>query len=232
MKASDWHETAKKQWNESAAFWNARSQNMWDHGSRKKLIPFVTKHADVTKAVLDIGCADGYGTFKLAQAGFQTVGIDISNEMITLARGHLSNHHHIRFEEADARKLPFDNGAFGTVMAINVLEWTENPKEVLQEWLRVLQRDGLLFIGLLGPTAAPRMNSYPRLHGEPAICNTMMPWEFSKLAQELGMDLKDELAVYKKEVKEQHRNSLPTQLKQALSFMWVFCLRKSGESSE
>ncbi|MDY0406933.1 class I SAM-dependent methyltransferase [Virgibacillus sp. 179-BFC.A HS] len=225
MTVFDWHEATKKQWNQSASFWNARSKNMWEHGSRKGIIPFITAHADAAKPALDIGCGDGYGTHKLAKAGFDVVGVDLSSEMISLANSH-THDSNIRFVEADARNLPFENGEFACIMAINVLEWTENPKKVLAEWLRVLQKDGLLFVGLLGPTAGPRANSYPRLHGKPALCNTMMPWEFQQLAGEMGLTLVDEFGVYKKEVKKEQHQSLPIQLKQALSFMWVFCLRK------
>ncbi|MFD2210631.1 hypothetical protein ACFSMW_13055 [Virgibacillus halophilus] len=103
--------------------------------------------------------------------------------------------------------------------------------EVLQEWIRILKAGGLLFVGLLGPTAGPRSNSYPRLQGKDALCHTMIPWEFAKMAEELGMVTIDEFGVYKKEVTQQHYTSLPVPLKQALSFMWVFCLRKSGETN-
>ncbi|MFD2210632.1 class I SAM-dependent methyltransferase [Virgibacillus halophilus] len=106
-------EAVKTQWNQSANFWNERSCNMWDHGSRKKIIPFIKQYADKSEPLLDIGCGDGYGTLKLAEAGFQVAGVDLSNEMILLAKQRIS-HHNVRFEEADARSLPFGEGAFAT----------------------------------------------------------------------------------------------------------------------
>ncbi len=116
-------------------------------------------------------------------------------------------------------------------MAINVLEWTESPNDALQEFSRVLKNDGVLFAGILGPTAGPRKNSYPRLHGQPSICNTMMPWEFRQLASEYGFTYDDGFGVYKENVAADHLKGLPEELKQALTFMWVFMLRRAGKGN-
>ena len=51
---------------------------------------------------------------------------------------------------------------------------------------------------MLGPTAGPRKQSFPRLYGKLVICNTMMPWEFERLALENGWEKVDELTVFKK----------------------------------
>ena len=91
---------------------------------------------------------------------------------------------------------------------------------------RVLQPNGHLFLGLLGPTAGPRANSYSRLYGKDVICNTMMPWEFEQLAVENGWNLLEGLPVYKEEARKVDVDRLPRYLKQALTFMWVFHLQK------
>lgn len=36
----DWEKEAEKKWDERAAFWNKSSKDMWDTGSRSKVIPF------------------------------------------------------------------------------------------------------------------------------------------------------------------------------------------------
>jgi ubiquinone/menaquinone biosynthesis C-methylase UbiE len=115
------------------------------------------------------------------------------------------------------------------MMAINVLEWTEKPAHVLAEFKRVLKKGGHLCAGILGPTAAPRMNSFNRLYGEETICNTMMPWEFEKLAEESGWKMIGGHGVHKKEVTDENYQGLSDELKQALSFMWVFMLRKEAD---
>ena len=117
-------------------------------------------------------------------------------------------------------------------MAINSLEWTEEPLRALNEIKRVLQRDGYACIAILGPTAKPRENSYPRLYGKDVVCNTMMPWEFEQLAKEQGFEVVDGIGVYKRGVNEKMLGQLPTELQQALTFLWVFMLKTYKEMKE
>ncbi|MFB4168069.1 class I SAM-dependent methyltransferase [Virgibacillus sp. JSM 102003] len=224
----NWRKEAEAQWDNRAAFWNERSKNMWDNGSRKDIVPFIEKHLEKGSKILDIGCGDGYGSYKLRQSGYDVTGMDLSNEMISRAKKQLHNEE-IKFIQGDVGELPFAANSSDGIMAINVLEWTEYPERSLVELHRVLKEDGLLCIGVLGPTAGPRINSYPRLQGKEAICNTMMPWEFQKLASENNLQYVDGFGVYKEGVKEQHHKNLPLDLKQALTFLWVFMLRKVGE---
>ena len=71
--------------------------------------------------------------------------------------------------------MPFRDHAFNGVMAINSIEWVEDPLKALKEVERVVVPGGHIVIGLLGPTAHPRENAFPRLTGGKAVCNTMMP---------------------------------------------------------
>ncbi|ALX49185.1 class I SAM-dependent methyltransferase [Lentibacillus amyloliquefaciens] len=227
-KEFDWHQEAELQWNKRAQFWSERSMEMWDSGSRKDIVPFIQGELNPGSSILDAGCGDGYGSYKLHQAGYQVTGLDVSNEMIKLAR-QKTEQADILFRQADINSLPISENSQDAIMAVNVIEWTEFPLKALKELGRVLKKDGLLFAGILGPTAGPRMNSYPRLHGEQAICNTIMPWEFQQLARENNFKYVDGFGVYKKDVKERHYENLPLDLKQALTFMWVFMLRKAGQ---
>ncbi|GAA0597569.1 class I SAM-dependent methyltransferase [Virgibacillus siamensis] len=221
----DWHKEAEVQWDGRAGFWNERSKTMWDDGSRKDIIPFIEENVQKESSILDIGCGDGYGTYRLHESGYDATGMDLSNEMISTARKRLERDE-IQFTRGDISKMPFEAGSFDAIMAINVLEWTEQPAGALEELFRVLKKGGTLFCGILGPAAGPRTNSYPRLHGEKAICNTMMPWEFEKLAMDYNFTYTDGFGVYKKGVQPHHHQDLSRDLKQALSFLWVFMLRK------
>ncbi|SES97595.1 Methyltransferase domain-containing protein [Oceanobacillus limi] len=226
MSSFDWHQVAKEQWDQRAGFWSERSMSMWNEGSRKGIIPFLSKHIKEGSHILDVGCGDGYGSYKLKQAGYKVTGIDLSNEMIKKARAQGND---IRFLQGDVTSLPFESNHFDGMMSINVLEWTEVPANALKELKRVLKKDGLLCVGILGPTAGPRSNGYPRVYGEETINNSMMPWEFGKLAKELHFDYLDGFGVYKQGVEEKHYQELSLELKQALTFMWVFMLQKVGE---
>ncbi|HLS07448.1 class I SAM-dependent methyltransferase [Lentibacillus sp.] len=226
--AFDWHQEAQSQWDNRAEFWSARSMDMWDNGSRKAIVPFIQSHLNKGSSILDVGCGDGYGSYKLHQSGFHVTGVDISGEMIRRA-SEKPGQAVISFLQGDIINLPIDDNSQDSIMAINVIEWTESPEKALKELGRVLKKGGLLFTGILGPTAGPRMNSYPRLHEEKAICHTIMPWEFQQLASENNFMYADGFGVYKQDVKERHYKDLPLDLQQALTFMWVFMLRKAGE---
>ena len=225
MSDFQWHSEARRQWDERANSWNQSSQNMWDSGSRSTILPFFQKHVPSGASVLDVGCGDGYATYKLSQAGYTAYGTDLSERMIEMAkeRGNMKG---LSFVQADLARLPFEAESFDSIIAINSLEWTERPLEAWIEVNRVLKPGGYACVAILGPTAMPRINSYRRLYGESVICNTMMPWEFKKLVTENGFIPLDGQGVYKREVKEQHLHGLSEELKQSLAFLWMFMMKK------
>ncbi|HEX6594153.1 MAG TPA: class I SAM-dependent methyltransferase [Bacillota bacterium] len=226
MTSFNWQKQSEIQWDERASDWSERSVHMWNRGSRKNIIPFIEKYVERGESILDVGCGDGYGTYRLLQSGYKVTGVDLSNEMIARAQKRLHRESSVSLIQGNVLQLPFENNYFRGIMAINVLEWIEVPAKALGELRRILHREGLLFVGILGPTAGPRANSYKRLYGEEVICNTMMPWEFQQLASEYGFQYVDGFGVYKRGIAEEDAAQLPLELKQALSFMWIFMLRK------
>lgn len=198
---------------------------MWLHGSRKTIIPFIQERLAEGAHILDAGCGDGFGSLLLAESGYHVTGMDISEKMINLAK-EKRVHKNICFQKGDLTSLHLESSSMDAIMAINSVEWVEQPLQVLDEFHKVLKQNGKLFLGLLGPTAGPRGNSYARLYNQKAICNTMMPWEFEQLAQENGWELLDGMPVYKEEAKKLDTTNLPRILKQSLTFMWVFMLQK------
>lgn len=226
MTEFNWHVEAGKKWDNRAEYWSENSEHMWEKGSRKTIIPFIANYIPKGSKFADIGCGDGYGSYRLVKEGYNVIGIDISDEMIETAIrkwGQYSDQ--LSFIKADLTSLPFEDDHFSAVMAINSIEWTEIPFVALNELSRVIEKDGYLCAGILGPTAQPRINSYKRLYGEKVIMNTMMPWEFEKLATEAGWEIVDSHGVNKREVIDDHLQGLPQELKQALSFMWIFMLK-------
>ncbi|WLR43681.1 class I SAM-dependent methyltransferase [Bacillus carboniphilus] len=224
--SENWSKRSEKKWDETAKDWNESSRTMWDNGSRKDIIPFFTQHIKSPCEVLDVGCGDGYGSQKLMEQGFKVHGVDLSHEMIKIARNRKGVN--LSFQQANMMDLPYENQQFDALMVINAIEWTEHPLAALKELKRVVKVGGFLLIGILGPTAHPRTYSFPRLHNEESICNTMMPWEFERLALENNWTVVDGKGVYRKGVSNQNFDSLPNDLKQALSFMWLYMLKRKG----
>ncbi|MFE8702145.1 class I SAM-dependent methyltransferase [Cytobacillus sp. FJAT-54145] len=224
----NWAEESSRLWDEKSNFWNSRSQEMWENGSRKEIIPFFQKFVDEQAMVCDLGCGDGYGSLKLAQSGYAVTGVDFSEEMVHKATL-LNSENNSKFIKGDMAELPFSENQFDAAMAINSLEWTEHPLKVLKEIQRIVNPGGKACIGILGPTAAPRVNSYRRLYGEQVVCNTMMPWEFEQLATENHWRKISEFGVYKRESEQLPTGSLSSSIRQAISFMWVFMLENIKE---
>src|SRR4029077_15176021 len=79
-----------------------------------------------SERILDVGCGDGKIT---AQIAYRTskgsvLGVDPSQDMINFAQSHFgpATLPNLRFEVADARRLPFEN-EFDLVVSFNALHW-------------------------------------------------------------------------------------------------------------
>lgn len=197
---------------------------MWEKGSRKDILPFFQQGLPTGKKICDLGCGDGYGSIKFAKAGYQVTGVDLSDAMIAIAKS--CQHPNAQFLVGDLTAVPLPDHSQDGVLAVNSIEWTESPLDVIREIDRILVPEGIACIGILGPTAGPRENAYPRLLGKKVIMNTMMPWEFEKLAAECGWIKWKEFHVPKREADKTVLSILPVHLKQAVSFMTVFLMKK------
>ncbi len=95
------------------------------------------------ESFLDIGCAFGY-LVHYAQSYFKrVVGVDISEFAIEEAKKEFPN---LEFYVANAAHLPFHNGEFDVVTAIDILEHTPNVANSLKEINRILRKDGVAFL--------------------------------------------------------------------------------------
>jgi len=96
------------------------------------------------KAVLDLGCATGYGTSLLKERGaLRVVGADVSGEAVRVARGRYRRHG-VEFLVLDAQRLPFHDGAFDTVIAFETIEHLPRYEDFVAECWRVLKPGGTL----------------------------------------------------------------------------------------
>lgn len=222
----NWHAACEMHWNKMSAHWQANSEEMWETGSRKMILPVLSRYIRPEFGpILDAGCGDGYGSAKLAEQGFEVIGLDISEEMINKAKARKKPELALSFVKADLRELPFEERFFQAILAINVAEWTDDPRETLLTLRQHLRPGGMLALGILGPTAAPREHGYRRLYGEDVVLHTIMPWECGRLLQENGYEIIHQEGVYKRGVTPEITKALSPELCQALSFLWMFYAR-------
>jgi ubiquinone/menaquinone biosynthesis C-methylase UbiE len=102
--------------------------------------------------ILDIGCGTGAFSFRFEKAGFEVVGLDLSYELIkiakSIARKKKSN---AKFIVGDAEKLPFDNDCFDICFCGAMLHHFTDFQNVIKEAKRVTKPKG--FVIVLEPNA-------------------------------------------------------------------------------
>ena len=95
--------------------------------------------------VLDVGCGSGWATRLMAEkaGGGRVVGIDISDEMIALARETSLQFSNVEFRVASAEKLPFKDGEFSHAFSMESLYYYADVLVALKEIRRVVEPGGL-----------------------------------------------------------------------------------------
>lgn len=100
--------------------------------------------------VLDVACGTGDMAIELLKRGLDVTGIDLSQEMIEIAKkktASVDNHSStVNFQLADAEALPFDNGTFNAVTCAFGIRNFIHLEEGLREMARVLRHDGCMVI--------------------------------------------------------------------------------------
>jgi ubiquinone/menaquinone biosynthesis C-methylase UbiE len=102
------------------------------------------------KKVLDVGCSIGAHSKIFSTKGAKVYGIDISEEMIKIAKSRVLKGN---FRVADMKKLPFKNNTFDLVFYGLSLHYIQDVKQVMKEAYRVLKKKGRLLISTHNPCA-------------------------------------------------------------------------------
>jgi SAM-dependent methyltransferase len=112
--------------------------------------------------VLDLACGEGYGSQVLADAGHRVVALDLEAGVVADARTRYTGP---SFVAGDALRLPFANGSFDAVGALQTIEHVPDAAPFLAECARVLRPDGLCYlttpnIAQLPATASKEFNPW------------------------------------------------------------------------
>lgn len=96
--------------------------------------------------ILDVGCGTGVLLERLSveTPGVDLAGVDLSDEMLGVARKRLGSSVDLR--QAHAEKLPFEDSAFDVVVSSSVFHDIREPEEALKEMRRVLTSSGRVVI--------------------------------------------------------------------------------------
>ena len=124
-----------------------------DRGSyqRAVILPNILRLLQIKKGdnILDIACGSGFFAREFYKAGAKVTGVDISKELISLAKK--DGPKEIEYVVAPAEKLPFKDRGFDKATIILALQNLENVNGVLREAKRILKPSGTLYLVLNHP---------------------------------------------------------------------------------
>ena len=117
-------------------------QRLWHNRKWKNLENLL---GNATGKLLDIGCADGTITRRIAENKLKlgVWGVDYYRKAIDYAKSKKSR---AIFICSDARKLPFKSNTFDFVTCIETLEHIPDNQKVLSEIYRVLKKKGTFIV--------------------------------------------------------------------------------------
>jgi SAM-dependent methyltransferase len=108
--------------------------------------------------LLDIGCGSGYAAAMAAALGATVTGIDITPELIEIARERVP---HAQFAVGGMDHLPFDDDAFDAAVGFNAFQFADDPTGAVRDAARVVRTGGLLAATTF---AEPERNESTALH--------------------------------------------------------------------
>lgn len=117
---------------ENSNFWNKWLE--YPH-----TVNFLNKLDLKDKTVLDLGCGSGRYTKELVRLKSEVFGIDVSENLITIAKKDLPN---VDFRVGSVDKLPYSNSSFDFVFSGLVIDYFPDLKKAFAEVSRVIKEDG------------------------------------------------------------------------------------------
>jgi ubiquinone/menaquinone biosynthesis C-methylase UbiE len=134
---------------------------------RKLLARMVAPWPRRRQKLVDIGCGTGFFLEMFWDAGFEVTGVDSSPSMLAKARERLGSRADLHLSRAE--DLPFEDKEFDYAVLITLLEFADDPLQVVREAARIA-RTGLL-IGFLNRQSLYYLTSGRRRSGSSTLRN-------------------------------------------------------------
>ena len=107
----------------------------------------------IGKSALEVGSGGGILTEEIRKMGFDTTGIEPSEESIRTASEHArANGLNIKYDKGFGENLPYADNHFDCVFCCDVLEHVQDLPKVISEISRVLKPKGVFFYDTLNRT--------------------------------------------------------------------------------
>lgn len=146
---SDHLDRARETWDREALVYDDEP----DHGLRDPSVraawrELLLEHLPPAPArVADLGCGSGSLSVLLAEEGYDVSGLDLSGQMLELARAKAERAGvAVSFEQGDVAEPGLEPGAFDVVMCRHVLWAMPDPSAALERWVGLLRPGGRLLL--------------------------------------------------------------------------------------
>jgi 2-polyprenyl-3-methyl-5-hydroxy-6-metoxy-1,4-benzoquinol methylase len=134
-----------KMWNQLAKNWDTPGVSLGENDL--KIIEMTKKYLNPGSIVLDYGCATGSIALEIASMANEVHGIDISSNMIEIAKGKADerNMKNIGFARAAIFDESLGKESFDVILALSVLHLVEDSAQVMDR-VNQLLKSGDIFI--------------------------------------------------------------------------------------
>jgi ubiquinone/menaquinone biosynthesis C-methylase UbiE len=154
--------------------------------------------------VLEVGSGTGNIALHIAPNVASVVGVDISPEMVQVARekASLMDLRNVEFQVGDAYHLPFEDRAFDRVVCVNVLQTMRSPDRAIREAYRVLREGGEMIsvtyaYGDSSVWETVKLARWVIRYGKPAYWSNLKGVHLAKLLTEEGFDIVEDAVVWR-----------------------------------
>jgi 2-polyprenyl-3-methyl-5-hydroxy-6-metoxy-1,4-benzoquinol methylase len=146
-------------------------------------------HLKSGMTVLELGCGTGSFTRELARSGAEIIAIDVSPELLEIAKTNCSAPN-VRYQIQNAYALSYSEGMFDSVVGSSILHHLE-IEEGLREIYRVLKPAGTIYFtepNMLNPQIAIQKNVpwIKRKLGDSPDETAFLRWPLRRLLQHTG----------------------------------------------
>lgn len=149
----------------------------------------LSSHLKPGMTVLELGCGTGTFTRELACSGADVVAIDVSPELLEIARANCSAPN-VQYQIQNAYALSYSQGVFDSVVGSSVLHHLE-IKEALRNIYRVLKPAGTIYFtepNMVNPQIAIQKNIpwIKRKLGDSPDETAFFRWSLRRLLEQTG----------------------------------------------
>jgi len=152
-------------------------------------VRMLSSHLTPGMTVLELGCGAGYFTRELVRSGADIVAIDVSPELLEIARTNCSAPN-VRYQIENAYELSYDDAVFDSVVGSSVLHHLEIER-ALRDVYRVLKPSGTILFtepNMLNPQIAVQKNVpwIKRKLGDSPDETAFFRWPLGRLLERIG----------------------------------------------